>query len=245
MLASTRLNPLDPGPKPKGLGAGEWAQAVTTRRRQLLAAVAETTLGRGLYPAERTALDVALEFAGVGTDQVCLPAVVEALTTPSKELANRERTTIGDLAAAGADVHHGLRRLIRGDLAGRTVAVWGAAFKPGTSSVSNSVVHPLLQALWAQGCHTRVYDPLAMDALKKVYPAQPLLEHAGSVAASVVAADAIAVVTAWDEFWSPDFAAMAAQMRTAVVFDGRNLYEPEQMQACGFRYFGIGHGESI
>jgi UDPglucose 6-dehydrogenase len=136
-------------------------------------------------------------------------------------------------------------RFFRGDLAGRTVAVWGAAFKPGTSSVSNSVVHPLLQALWAQGCRTRVYDPLAMDALKKVYPAQPLLEYAGSVAASVVAADAIAVVTAWDEFWSPDFAAMAAQMRTAVVFDGRNLYEPEQMQTCGFRYFGIGHGESI
>ena len=136
-------------------------------------------------------------------------------------------------------------RFFRGELAGKTVAIWGVAFKPGTSSVNNSVVHPLLQALWAQGCRTRVYDPLAMDALKRIYPAQPLLEYAASAPASVDGVDGIAVVTAWDEFWSPDFAALAPRMRTPVVFDGRNLYEPEQMQACGLRYFGIGRGESI
>ena len=116
--SSTRLNPLDPGPPPKSVAVGEWAQAVTTRRRQLLAAVAETTLGRGLHPAERTALDVALEHACATSEQVCLPAVVDALTTPPVESAKRERTTARELAAAGSDVHHGLRRLVRGDLAG-------------------------------------------------------------------------------------------------------------------------------
>lgn len=136
-------------------------------------------------------------------------------------------------------------RFFRGELAGKTVAVWGAAFKPGTSSVNNSVVHALLQALWAQGCRTRVYDPQALEALQKVYPEQALLELADTAAAAVQGADAIALVTAWDEFWSPDFPALAASMRQAVMFDGRNLYEPDQITAHGFRYFGIGHGDAI
>lgn len=136
-------------------------------------------------------------------------------------------------------------RFFRGNLAGKSVAIWGAAFKPGTSSVNNSVVHPLLLALWAQGCRTRVYDPLALDALQKVYPAEPLLEFAESAQDAAKGADAIALVTAWDEFWSPDFTELAANMVSPVFFDGRNLYEPEQMQAHGFRYFGIGRGESI
>ncbi len=136
-------------------------------------------------------------------------------------------------------------RFFRGELAGKTVAVWGAAFKPGTSSVKNSVVHALLQALWAQGCRTRVYDPLAMDALKKAYPSQPLLELAESASLAAHGSDAIALVTAWDEFWSPDFAELAVKMRCPVIFDGRNLYEPEQMSAYGFRYFGIGRGELV
>jgi len=136
-------------------------------------------------------------------------------------------------------------RFFRGELEGRVVAVWGAAFKPGTSSVNNSVVHALLQALWAQGCRTRVYDPQALEALRKVYPGQPLLEYADTAAAAVQGADAVALVTAWDEFWSPDFPALAASMRQAVIFDGRNLYEPAEIAAYGFRYFGIGHGEAI
>lgn len=136
-------------------------------------------------------------------------------------------------------------RFFRGDLAGKSVAIWGVAFKPGTSSVNNSVVHPLLLALWAQGCRTRVYDPLALDALKRVYPDEPLLDFAESALDAAKGADAIALVTAWDEFWSPDFSALVAAMISPVFFDGRNLYEPEQMQAHGFRYFGIGRGESI
>lgn len=136
-------------------------------------------------------------------------------------------------------------RFFRGDMAGKSVAIWGAAFKPGTSSVNNSVVHPLLRALWAQGCCTRVYDPQALDALKKVYPDQALLKFSASALDAAKGADAIALVTAWDEFWSPDFTELAANMISPVFFDGRNLYEPEQMQAHGFRYFGIGRGESV
>lgn len=136
-------------------------------------------------------------------------------------------------------------RFFRGELAGRTVAVWGAAFKPGSASVSNSVVHALLQALWAQGCRTRVYDPQALEALRQVYPDEDMLELADTPAQAAAGADAIALVTAWNELSNPDFSAIAASMRHAVMFDGRNIYDPVQMQAHGFRYFGIGHGDVI
>jgi UDPglucose 6-dehydrogenase len=136
-------------------------------------------------------------------------------------------------------------RFFRGDLAGKTIAIWGAAFKPGTPSVNNSVVHALLEALWAQGCRTHVYDPQAGDALKKNYPSQQLLTLAPSAREAANGADAIALVTAWDEFWSPDFDDLAAIMKQPVIFDGRNLYDPGLMHAHGFRYFGIGRGEAI
>jgi len=138
-----------------------------------------------------------------------------------------------------------LWRFFKGDMQGRRIAIWGAAFKPGTPSVRNSVVHPLLKALWGQGCHTVVYDPRAMDAMRRHYPDQPLLAFADSVEASVVGADAVALVTAWEEFMSPDFAALAGKMKSAVMVDGRNQYDPQVMETHGFRYFGIGRGESI
>jgi UDPglucose 6-dehydrogenase len=136
-------------------------------------------------------------------------------------------------------------RFFRGELTGKTVAIWGAAFKPGTSSVNNSVVHPLLLALWAQGCRTRVYDPLALEALKRIYPDQPLLEFSSSAMDAATGAHAVALVTAWDEFWSADFSDIIKKMAQPVFFDGRNLYEPDQMRSYGFRYFGIGRGERI
>lgn len=138
-----------------------------------------------------------------------------------------------------------LWRFFKGDMQGRRVAIWGAAFKPGTPSVRNSVVHPLLKALWGQGCHTVVHDPQAMDAMRRKYPDQPLLTLADSVGQSVQDADAIALVTAWDVFKSPDFATLARSMKSAVMVDGRNLYDPCVMEDHGFRYFGIGRGESI
>lgn len=136
-------------------------------------------------------------------------------------------------------------RFFRGELAGRTVAVWGAAFKPGTSSVSNSVVHALLRALWAQGCRTRVHDPEALEALRKVYPEEALLELADSAESAAAGADAIAVVTAWPCYRTVDLAALASRMRQAVVFDGRNCLAPGLLASQGIRYFGIGRGEAI
>jgi UDPglucose 6-dehydrogenase len=99
--------------------------------------------------------------------------------------------------------------------------------------------------LWAQGCITQVYDPQASDALREAYPHQPLLKMMSSAVEATKGADAIALVTEWDEFWGQDFAEIAPNMRCAAMFDGRNIYDAEQMQSLGFRYFGVGRGERI
>ncbi len=136
-------------------------------------------------------------------------------------------------------------RFFHGRLAGKKIAIWGAAFKAGTASLENSVVHPLLLALWAQGCFTHVYDPLAGEALFAQYGAHPLLQIAKTAEEATQQADALVLVTAWDEFWSPDFQQLKRNLKQAVVFDGRNMYEPDFMAEQGFRYFAIGRGESI
>lgn len=136
-------------------------------------------------------------------------------------------------------------RFFAGKLAGKKIAIWGAAFKAGTASLENSVVHPLLQALWAQGCFTQVYDPMAGEALQAQYGAHPLLHIAKTAEEATLQADALVLVTAWDEFWSPDFEQLKRNLKQAVVFDGRNMFEPDFMAAQGFRYFAVGRGESI
>ncbi|PTQ89762.1 nucleotide sugar dehydrogenase [Agitococcus lubricus] len=136
-------------------------------------------------------------------------------------------------------------RFFHGRLQGLNIAIWGAAFKAGTASLENSVVHPLLEALWAQDCKTTVYDPMAGVSLHEMYGQQPLLTIAESAASAVKHADALVIVTAWDEFWNPDFELLKQNLKQAVVFDGRNIYEPDFMLEQGFRYFAIGRGEAI
>jgi UDPglucose 6-dehydrogenase len=137
-------------------------------------------------------------------------------------------------------------RFFRGQLQGVKMAIWGASFKSGTASLENSVIHPLLQALWAQNCQTVVYDPMAGQALQQMYSEQRLLTVVLDDGMSAITeADGLVLVTAWDEFSSPDFERMKQQMRQAVIFDGRNIYDPEYMQEQGFRYFAIGRGEAI
>lgn len=138
-----------------------------------------------------------------------------------------------------------LWRCFDGELAGRRIAIWGAAYKPDSAIVKDSTVHPLLQALWAQGAHTVVYDPLAGASLREVYPEQALLTLAGSALAAATGAEALVLITACDEFQSADFHALHAALLRPLVLDGRNVYEPKAMAELGFQYVGIGRGEVV
>jgi UDPglucose 6-dehydrogenase len=124
------------------------------------------------------------------------------------------------------------------DLSGRTIAVWGLAFKPRTDDMREAPAIPIIERLLARGVKVRAYDPAAGPVARGIFGDRITLCDKSYDALS--GADALAVVTEWNEFREPDFAKMQSLMKAPVVFDGRNLYSPEQMRALGFTYFSIG-----
>ena len=124
------------------------------------------------------------------------------------------------------------------DLPGRTIAVWGLAFKPRTDDMREAPAIPIIERLLARGVTVRAYDPAAAPVARGIFGDRITLCDKSYDALS--GADALAVVTEWNEFREPDFAKMQSLMKAPVVFDGRNLYSPEQMRALGFTYFSIG-----
>jgi UDPglucose 6-dehydrogenase len=124
------------------------------------------------------------------------------------------------------------------NLKGRTIAVWGLAFKPRTDDMREAPAIPIIERLLARGVTVRAYDPAAAPVARGIFGDRITLCDKSYDALS--GADALAVVTEWNEFREPDFAKMQSLMKAPVVFDGRNLYSPEQMRALGYTYFSIG-----
>lgn len=131
------------------------------------------------------------------------------------------------------------------ELDGKTVALWGGAFKPNTDSVDNAPSLQLIEALLAQGVRLKVYDPKAMPRLQSYFGEREGLAYVPSAYAATADADALMIVTEWKEFWSPDFYRLAREMKQRLIFDGRNLYDPEYMKQLGFEYFGVGRASSF
>jgi UDPglucose 6-dehydrogenase len=128
---------------------------------------------------------------------------------------------------------------------GRTFAVWGLAFKPNTDDMREASSRRLLAQLWEAGAHVRAYDPEARGEAARIFGERDDLVLCDSAAAALEGADALLVVTEWKQFRSPDFGVLKAALGDAVVFDGRNLYDPAEVEAAGLAYYGIGRGRSI
>ncbi len=124
------------------------------------------------------------------------------------------------------------------DLAGRTMAIWGLAFKPRTDDMREAPAIPIIERLLARGVTVKAYDPAAASVARGIFGNRITLCDKSYDALG--GADALAVVTEWNEFREPDFAKMRSLMKAPVVFDGRNIYSPEHMRALGFTYFSIG-----
>jgi UDPglucose 6-dehydrogenase len=134
------------------------------------------------------------------------------------------------------------------NLAGKTFALWGLAFKPNTDDMREAPSRVVMEALWAAGAKVRAYDPVAMEETQRLYGeqlanGQLVLCTVGEEA--VAGADALAILTEWKEFRSPDFDGLKAALATPVVFDGRNLYDPGLMRRQGFTYYAIGRGDRV
>ncbi|KJS04957.1 MAG: UDP-glucose 6-dehydrogenase [Gammaproteobacteria bacterium BRH_c0] len=128
----------------------------------------------------------------------------------------------------------------RGDLKGKTIALWGLSFKPRTDDMREAPSRMLMESLWDAGAQVRAYDPQAAGVCQQIYGQRQGLTLVDSKEAALEGADALAICTEWKSFWAPDFALIRATLATPVIFDGRNLFEPDCVISHGLDYVGIG-----
>jgi len=132
----------------------------------------------------------------------------------------------------------------KGNLKGKTFAIWGLAFKPNTDDMRDAPSRVLMEALWAAGANVRAFDPEAMQETQRIYGDDPRLMLMGTPESTLSGADALIVCTEWQQFKAPDFDLILQRLKTPVIFDGRNLYDSERLARKGFQYFPIGRGDS-
>jgi UDPglucose 6-dehydrogenase len=179
-------------------------------------------------------------FPGVGYGGSCFPKDVKAMI----KFAGDKKYDFRVLQAVEAVNARQKTRLFAkiqshfGPLKGKTIAIWGLAFKPKTDDMREAPAIPLIQALVAAGAKVQAYDPEAIDVAKGIFGSK--VTFVANNYDALKGADALAIVTEWNEFRRPDFARMRSLMRQPIVFDGRNLFTPEQMKQNGFTYQSIG-----
>jgi UDPglucose 6-dehydrogenase len=184
-------------------------------------------------------------YAGAGFGGSCFPKDVAALQRTAAE-AGRPLELLGAVAAVNEAQKRVLGAKIRARfgerLAGRRFALWGLAFKANTDDMREAASRALIGDLLAAGASVRAYDPVAGAAARRLYAGEPRVEIVDGALQALEGCDALAIVTEWREFRSPDFAALRAKLAHPVIFDGRNLYDPAVVQGHGFEYFAIGRG---
>jgi UDPglucose 6-dehydrogenase len=184
-------------------------------------------------------------YAGVGFGGSCFPKDLRALIHTADEAGEPAEilraATRANLRQRGILVDK-IARFFDGRLAGRTIALWGLAFKANTDDMREAASLAVVDGLTKAGANVRAYDPVAMDNARTILHGNGAVEFAPSARAAADGADALAVVTEWLEFRSPDFEWLAGALKAKAVFDGRNLYDPATVRAAGLTYFGIGRG---
>ena len=187
-------------------------------------------------------------YPGIGYGGSCFPKDVQALGRTARSVGYEARI-LNAVEAVNYDqkgkLFDQIQRHFGGDLKGRTIAIWGLSFKPNTDDMREAPSRTLMDALWAAGARVRAYDPEAAAEARRVFGDRADLDLVEDAMDAVVGSDALAVVTEWKAFWTPDFARIARAMATPALFDGRNIYDPKAVEAAGIAYYGIGRGRSV
>jgi UDPglucose 6-dehydrogenase len=182
-------------------------------------------------------------YPGVGYGGSCFPKDVQALMRTAAD-AGAQLPILEAVERVNKDQKHVLARKIEqrfgASLAGRRFALWGLAFKPNTDDMREAPSRVLIEDLLSRGATVTAYDPVAMPEAREVLANLKGVSYADSPMSAVDGADALAIVTEWQEFRSPDFDALRQRLKTPAIFDGRNLYDPAQVRRHGLEYYGIG-----
>ena len=213
--------------------------------------------------AERVGADIEMVRQGIGSDPrigysfiypgagyggSCFPKDVQALERTASHYGY-EAKILAAVEAVNENQKDKLFELISrhfgGDLQGKTFAVWGLSFKPNTDDMRAASSRNLLASLWQAGAKVKAFDPEAMHEAERIFGQRDDLILTGTANAALQNADALVVVTEWKNFRSPDFQFLKSQLNAAVVFDGRNIYDPESLEQAGLAYYGIGRGRSV
>ena len=139
----------------------------------------------------------------------------------------------------------GLQTYFADDLHKKTIAIWGLAFKANTDDMREASSRVLLELLWQAGSKVQAYDPAAMPIAKRIYGERNDFRLCDSAIAALTNADALVIVTEWNEFKTPDFNLIKQQLTNPVVFEGRNLFDPKSMAQLGIDYYCIGRGNAL
>ncbi|SFU47007.1 UDP-glucose dehydrogenase family protein [Pseudoduganella namucuonensis] len=216
---------------------------------ELLGADIESVrLGMGLDPR----IGSQFLYAGMGYGGSCFPKDVKALIKTASGLDQQLHILTATEAVNEAQKNVLFNKLVRyfggaGQLAGKTIALWGLSFKPNTDDMRESPSLVLIRSLFEAGAKVRAYDPVASKEALRILEAEHGAERCaqsltmvGQGMDAVADADVLVLVTEWKEFRAPDFAALAGILRHKAIFDGRNIYDPEAVTEAGLRYEGIG-----
>ena len=182
-------------------------------------------------------------YPGCGYGGSCFPKDVTALANSARQLDYH-----AELVHAVENVNNRQKQVLfnkvmrhfGNELTGRTIAIWGLAFKPNTDDMREAPSRALIDAAFSAGARIRAYDPEAMEEARRIYGERADLDLCSSAREAITGADALVVVTEWQEFRSPDFDFVMEQLTEPVIFDGRNLYDPENMARLGFVHYAIG-----
>lgn len=185
-------------------------------------------------------------FPGIGYGGSCFPKDVSALNKTSEDYKYNFRILKSVMEVNVIQKSILVDRLsdfFKGNLKGKTIGVWGLAFKPNTDDIREAPALEIIQKLLSAGAKVQVYDPEAMANVKAKYGDK--LIYSDSNYGAIQDADALLVATEWSEFRRPDFGVMKRLMKQAVIFDGRNIYDPQSMKEQGFEYFSIGRPANV
>lgn len=186
-------------------------------------------------------------YSGCGYGGSCFPKDISALQRTGEEYGlpmqvldavERVNDAQKTVLLQKIDKHFG------GDVKGKHFALWGLAFKPGTDDMREATSRVVLEGLWQRGATVTVYDPVAIEETKHIYGERADLRYAANPLEALKNADALIIVTEWKAFKSPDFAVIKEALKQPVIFDGRNLFEPKDLNTLGIEYYGIGRGLS-